>query len=144
MDISEAKSIRRNFERTDDPSEEEIFLYTEAMDYLIHETKQPRYMMGLGSYYYEQKRFDLALKYYDMAAEWGDPDADVCLGYIWYYGRTGERDFEKAFHYYSKGETGQKTLALRPFAFYIHISRMMRFYRTPRFCAGKGESNDGI
>jgi tetratricopeptide (TPR) repeat protein len=28
----------------------------------------------------------------------------VCegLGYIWYYGRTGEVDYEKAFHYYSK------------------------------------------
>ena len=24
------------------------------------------------------------------------------LGYIWYYGRTGEKDYEKAFHYFSK------------------------------------------
>jgi hypothetical protein len=37
-----------------------------------------------------------------MAAECGHPAADVCLGYIWYYGRTGRRDFEKAFHYYSR------------------------------------------
>ena len=25
-----------------------------------------------------------------------------CLGYIWYYGRTGERDYKKAFEYFSK------------------------------------------
>ena len=103
MTIQEAMQIEMDFYGIQSPSEDDVFRFTEAMDYLIHETKQPRYMMGLGSYYYEQKRFDLALKYYDMAAEWGDPDADVCLGYIWYYGRTGERDFEKAFHYYSKG-----------------------------------------
>ena len=101
MDISEAKSIRRNFERTDDPSEEEIFLYTEAMDYLIRETADPEAMLDLGGYYYEKKHFGLALKYYEMAADYKLPYAYDCLGYIWYYGRTGRRDFEKAFHYYS-------------------------------------------
>ncbi len=29
-------------------------------------------------------------------------EAYECLGYIWYYGRTGERDFKKAFEYFSK------------------------------------------
>ena len=101
MDISEAKSIRRNFEQTDDPSEEEIFLYTEAMDYLIRETADPEAMLDLGGYYYEKKHFGLALKYYEMAADCKLPYAYDCLGYIWYYGRTGRRDFEKAFHYYS-------------------------------------------
>ena len=101
MDISEAKSIRRNFEQTDDPSEEEIFLYTEAMDYLIRETADPEAMLDLGGYYYEKKHFGLALKYYEMAADYKLPYAYDCLGYIWYYGRTGRRDFEKAFHYYS-------------------------------------------
>ena len=101
MDIREANIIRRNFYRMDDPSEEDIFLYTEAMDYLIRETADPETMLDLGGYYYEKKHFDLALKYYEMAAEYKLPYAYDCLGYIWYYGRTGRRDFEKAFHYYS-------------------------------------------
>lgn len=29
-------------------------------------------------------------------------EAYECLGYIWYYGRTGERDYKKAFEYFSK------------------------------------------
>ena len=103
MTIQEAMKIEEEFYETQSPSEEEVFRFTEAMDFLIHETRQPRYMMSLGGYYYEEKIFDLALKYYEMAAECGDPYADVCLGYIWYYGRTGERNFEKAFHYYKKG-----------------------------------------
>lgn len=101
MDIREANSIQRNFERMENPSEEDIFLYTEAMDYLIRETADPADMLNLGSYYYEKKHFDLALKYYEMAAEYKLPNAYEGLGYIWYYGRTGKRDFEKAFHYYS-------------------------------------------
>ena len=103
MTIQEAMQIEDEFYRTQSPTEEEIFRFTEAMDFLIRETKHPGYMMSLGGWYYEEKRFDLALKYYEMAAECGDPNADICLGYIWYYGRTGERNFEKAFHYYSKG-----------------------------------------
>ena len=103
MTIQEALHIENDFYEIQSPSEEEVFRFTEAMDYLIRETGEPRYMMHLGGYYYEQKQFDLALKYYEMAAERGSLDADVCLGYIWYYGRTGERNFEKAFHYYTKG-----------------------------------------
>ena len=45
---------------------------------------------------------DLALKYYEMADSYGDEWAPEGLGYIWYYGRTGEKDYEKAFKYYSK------------------------------------------
>lgn len=74
MDIREANRIQRKFERMEDPSEEDIFLYTEAMDYLIHETADPDTMLDLGSYYYEQKHFDLALKYYEMAAEYKLPN----------------------------------------------------------------------
>ena len=51
MDIREANSIRREFERADSHSEEEIFLYTEAMGYLIRETADPHVMMALGGFY---------------------------------------------------------------------------------------------
>ena len=53
-------------------------------------------MMQLGGHYYGIRRFDLALKYYELAANFEILDAYECLGYIWYYGRTGERDYAKA------------------------------------------------
>ncbi len=102
MNIREAMKIRNQYYRLTNPSEEDFFLFSEAMDYLIREKKDPNDMVALGSVYYEQKRFDLALKYYEMAAEYGNLYAISNLGYVWYYGRTGERDYEKAFHYFSK------------------------------------------
>lgn len=71
-------------------------------------------MMSLGGYYYEQRQFDLALKYYDLAAEYYYPEAYSCLGYVWYYGRTGQRDYEKAFKYFSLAkETGDLQAAYK-------------------------------
>lgn len=101
MTISEANGIKDAFYGKRNPSEDDIFLFTEALTYLIEETKDPHYMMELGGYYYEERRFDLALKYYELAAEYKLVEAYECLGYIWYYGRTGQRDYEKAFKYFS-------------------------------------------
>ena len=102
MTVNEAKGIARDFFDNHNPSEEEVFLFTEAMNYLIEEEHDPAAMMDLGGYYYEIKRFDLALKYYEMATTYDYDPAYECLGYIWYYGRTGERDYKKAFEYFTK------------------------------------------
>ena len=102
MTILEARRICKNFYRLSNPDEEDLFLFTEALDYLISETKNPRYMLELGSLYYERKQFDLARKYYEYAAEYNETGALLCLGYIWYYGRTGTQDYEKAFHYFDR------------------------------------------
>lgn len=102
MTVKEARKIEREFFQKSVPSEEDIFLYTEAMDFLIREEKRPEDMIHLGGWYYEQRDFNLALKYYEMASAYDIDVADECLGYIWYYGRTGERDYEKAFRHYSK------------------------------------------
>ena len=59
-------------------------------------------MMYLGGYYYEQRQFDLALKYYEMAAECDYDKAYDGLAYIWYYGRTGTKDYKLAFEYFHK------------------------------------------
>ncbi len=96
MTVKEARRIVREFDRSKKPSEDEIFMFTEAMDFLIKELNDPADMLYLGGYYYEQKRFDLALKYYEMSASFDYAPAYDCLGYIWYYGRTGQRDYEKA------------------------------------------------
>ncbi len=54
----------------------------------------------LGGMYYEMKKFDLAEKYYLIASEEGNVGAMNGLGYIYYYGRLGTPDYEKAFKYY--------------------------------------------
>lgn len=100
MTITEARRIEREFYDNPNPSEDECFIYTEAMDYIVKTTKDPQAMLSLGGYYYEERNFDLALKYYEMAAEYKNDGAYECLGYIWYYGRTGTRDYEKAFNYF--------------------------------------------
>lgn len=102
MTIKEARGIAARFYRNTNPSEEDIFLYTEAMDFLIHEENRPEDMMELGGWYYGERRFDLALKYYEMASAYDIDPADECLGYIWYYGRTGQVDYEKAYRHYAK------------------------------------------
>ena len=111
MTIREAEAICRAFSRRSTPTEDDAFLYVEAMDFLIRETARPEYMMELGGWYYGQKKFDLALKYYDLAAEYRWPAAYLCLGYIWYYGRTGKRDYEKAFRNYSLAAESGSTVA---------------------------------
>ncbi len=103
MTIHEAKKICSNFYELTNPTEGEAFVFTEAMKFLIDKTKDPSYMLDLGGYYYELRHFDLALKYYELAAEYDFLPAFTCLGYIWYYGRTGEKNYEKAFYYYDKG-----------------------------------------
>lgn len=100
MTVAEAKRIERDFYNNPNPTEDERFIYTEAMDFIIHMTNDPMAMMSLGGYYYDKRNFDLALKYYEMAAEYKIDSAYECLGYIWYYGRTGTKDYEKAFNYY--------------------------------------------
>lgn len=100
MTITEARRIERDFYDNPSPTEDDVFAFTEAMDYIIQKTKDPDAMLSLGGYYYDKRNFDLALKYYEMAAEYKNPSAYQGLAYIWYYGRTGTRDYEKAFKYY--------------------------------------------
>ena len=70
MDISRARQIVMEFEGNPEPSEDDVFMYTEALGYLINETKNPEYMMRLGGFYYGEKHFELAEKYYLMADEY--------------------------------------------------------------------------
>ena len=102
MTLKEAKQIRGEFADKQTFSNEELFMFSEAMDFLIEKEKNPADMMFLGGVYYDLRHFDLALKYYEMASTYNYREAYSCLGYIWYYGRIGEKDYEKAFKYYSK------------------------------------------
>lgn len=102
MTLKEAKEIRNDFADKQTFSDDELFMFSEAMNYLIENEKNPADMMFLGGVYYDLRYFDLALKYYEMASTYNYREAFSCLGYIWYYGRTGEKNYEKAFKCYSK------------------------------------------
>ncbi|MBO4548228.1 MAG: sel1 repeat family protein [Abditibacteriota bacterium] len=102
MTLREAKDICIDYHYASNPSEEDSFMYTEALGFLIEETGDPNYMVELGAHYYRQRQFDLALKYYEQAAEYDNIYAISDLGYIWYYGRTGEKNYEKAFYYFDR------------------------------------------
>lgn len=102
MTITEARRIIDEYEFKSVLTDDEEFLLLEALEFMINATKDTEWMVRLGGYHYDKKNFDLALKYYEMADEFGDKWAPEGLGYIWYYGRTGEKDYDKAFHYYTK------------------------------------------
>ena len=102
MNEKEARRIVDALGYKNNLSDQEMFMFTDAMSFLIKKEHNPEDMMLLGGVYYEQRNFDLALKYYEMASEQDYEPADECLGYIWYYGRTGNRDYEKAFYHFSK------------------------------------------
>ena len=101
MNARTAKKIVFDFYDISCPTEEDRFQFCEAMEYIIEKEKLPEFITGFGNYYYEQLRFDLALRYYEMAAEMNYVPAYECLGYIWYYGKTGKVDYKKAYEYFS-------------------------------------------
>lgn len=45
--------------------------------------------------------FNKAAELYELGAKYGCPNSICALGYIWYYGRTGNVDYEKAYMYFS-------------------------------------------
>lgn len=92
------------------PEENKIQLI-EALEFLIKETHAPVHITHLGSVHYGDKRFDLALKYYELAASYDYAIAYQCLGYIWYYGRCGTIDYKKAYECYCKAAELGDTVA---------------------------------
>ena len=80
------KALQEYYDVTN-PAPDDEFKFTEALGYLIEETKNPKYMTELGWYYCAKKRFDLEIKYLEMAAEYGYLPAMEELGYMWYYGQ---------------------------------------------------------
>ena len=104
MTVYEAMQIARDYYKLTNPTEDDTFMFTEALNYLVTEAKDPNAMAELGGMYYGERQYDLAIKYYEMAAEYDNVYAIAGLGYIWYYGRTGVKDYEKAFHYFSRAK----------------------------------------
>ena len=102
MNIYKVENRVRELSRKSVLTEEEEFELLEKLEYLIDKTKRYDYAIHLGGIYYAKKQYDLALKYYELAETLGSKWAWNGLGYIWYYGRTGTIDYEKAFKYFSR------------------------------------------
>lgn len=100
LTIEKAQQILDDYYDLTQPTYKDDIQLINALEYLIKETNNPEYMVDLGGWYYGQKQFDLAEEYYLMAAKLDYNNAYECLGYIYYYGRVGQPDYEKAFHYY--------------------------------------------
>ncbi len=103
MNVADAMRSVQDFYDIPNPTADDEFMYTEALGVLIQETGEPKYMVELGWYYSGIKRFDLEIKYLELAAESGYGPAFEELGYMWYYGQHGEKDYDKAFRCFSKG-----------------------------------------
>ena len=101
MDKVEAKRLIDKYYRNDNPSVDDEFIFTEACQFLIETENDSDAMVDLGGYYYGKEKYDLAEKYYLMAFDAGDKWVADGLGYIYYYGRVGARDYKKAFYYFS-------------------------------------------
>lgn len=127
MSLTTAKALRyvREYYNLSYPTDEDDFNFTECMEFLIHETGESRFMMDLGGWYYRHKQFDLAKEYYLLVAGLKDPDVYECLGYIYYYGRTGKPDYEKAFKCFTLGyqsdqiEAGYKLADMYKNGYYV-------------------------
>lgn len=103
LSIDKAEQYLHEYHHKSRPTSEDDFKYVECLEYLIKETSYSDYMMELGAHYYRNKDFELAEEYYLLAAENKNPYAYECLGYVYYYGRVGQPDYEKAFKYFKLG-----------------------------------------
>lgn len=103
MKYEDAMAIKQDFYEISEPTADDEFLFTEALGELIEMTKDPKNMAELAWFYCGRKRFDLEQKYLEMAAECGYGPAFEELGYMYYYGQNGDKDYAKAFECYSKG-----------------------------------------
>ncbi|MCR5202594.1 MAG: sel1 repeat family protein [Lachnospiraceae bacterium] len=101
MEYEELIKYVDGYENLTDEEEKELI---RVAKYITKEDKSGNYSVSLGNYHYENKEFDKALDYYEKAADIGNRDAIENIGYIWYYGRTGEVNIEKAYKYFKKAE----------------------------------------
>lgn len=71
------------------------------MDKEIEIQKKADKLLDTGAQAYRQGDYAKAEKFYQQSADLGNPQAACNLGYIYAYGRTGDRDNEKAFYYFN-------------------------------------------
>lgn len=114
MNSSVARAWLGVYLQIPEPTEEEKNKAITLLNDLINEENDSNAMLTLGGIYYEDKEFEKAEHLYLMAAELNNVEACSCLGYVYYYGRTGKRDYEKAYKYFNlAAKAGDKIAAYK-------------------------------
>ncbi len=117
MDKEQAWDIVRSLDRKGRSaplSESDVYQREEALHYLCEVEGDSEAMACLGGLYYEAEKYPLAEKYYLMSYENGNKYIASGLGFIYFYGRVGTPDYEKAFRYFSEAkELGDKEAAMK-------------------------------
>lgn len=121
MTKEEAKRLVEKHYQKDNISKDDEFIFVEACQFLIETENDSDAMVNLGGYYYAKEKYDLAEKYYLMAFDAGDDWVADGLGFIYYYGRVGARDYKKAFYYFSLAkDNGNMEAAMKIADMYHH------------------------
>ena len=121
MTIQEANDIINAYYDNPAPTGEERADFAEAMNFVYDQTGDTDFLVALATVYYQEQMFDFAVKYYELAADRGNLTALSHLGLIWYYGRCGEQDYEKAFSCFNKAmEMGDLTAGYKLADMYLN------------------------
>ena len=70
--------------------------------YLADKEHNTNAMMALANNYYNNKEIDKAISYYKKASDFHNPLGFTMLGFIYYYGRGVDKNYELAFKYFTK------------------------------------------
>ncbi|MCF0146104.1 MAG: sel1 repeat family protein [Eubacterium sp.] len=125
MNIKPAEQIIFEYDAKKDPTEEEVFMVTEALSWMIEDSHSPDDMMHLGDIWFERKEYEKALKYYEMASEYEYDPADERLGDIYYHGLAGKTDYRLAFYHYEESmkrgnpHSARKTAEMYKYGHYV-------------------------
>lgn len=77
--------------------EEDKDSFHKTCQYLIDQYDDMNAVMASGGDYYSDHDYSDAFREYTMAAGHEIPSGYIGLGYIWYYGRLGTTDYQKAY-----------------------------------------------
>lgn len=105
MDVIEAWELLQHYYGNAAPTEEENKAFVDASRFLLRSgeegTSRDIIVCKLAQYYYENDQFDEARKYLKQMAVASRSTVRSAalqkLGYLWYYGRTGNVDYRRAY-----------------------------------------------
>ena len=80
--------------------------------YMANVEKNTSAMIFLGDYYYQTQKLELAIAYYKKAIEHKNPLGYTRLGFMYYYGKGIEKDYNEAFKLFSRGSLEGETTSI--------------------------------
>lgn len=80
--------------------------------YMANIAKNTSAMIMLGDYYFNTKKIELAIAYYKKAIEHKNAIGYTRLGFMYYYGKGIEKDYNEAFKLFSRGSLEGETTSI--------------------------------